>query len=571
VRLLLILIVITIVVTVCLAYVQEVKNPFLTSGDVQLQPGDLTLVTWLNPLSHPSVKIVRDGQAKAETQDVPKYKVFERIIINDKPYENKFRDVILTAVFTSPSGKKTTFWGFYDGDGKGGQTGNVWKLRFMPDEVGTWKYTYSWSDGTAGGSGTFRCVSAGAGKGVLKPYVKNPRWVAYNGVEPVFLRSYYVGKLTHTSLDWSIKHVYQPLIDRGYNHIQYLGTLFGWMTNKFEDAPDPAITHGTGHGSKQNLDAWKLVESHFMWLNDRNIAVHHWTGLANAYAYRHGGIDWRWQDMSPAEREIHIRYIMSRLAPLANQAGWGFWFETGAPADFMKLVAKYDPWDHLRGHQGHYNDLNDSRRSVRPEETWVNVSFPGKYSRDSAVVHKLIKDYYEKEIGNDYTPLVLNESGLWAVKGVAQQADKLRRAAWGVTTANAYFVWRWVTSGSRSAPAQAASQMFATPAAKYMEVLYDVMSNEVEFGEMRSHDELLIDAPETTFCLAEIGRQYLVYDEEGGSFSLKVARQTYDATWIDTKTGKKTYAGTVKGTGSAMKFTTPDTNTDWVLVLRARQ
>jgi hypothetical protein len=43
----------------------------------------------------------------AAAQDVPKYKVFESIITNGKPYKNKFRDVTLTAVFTSPSGKKT--------------------------------------------------------------------------------------------------------------------------------------------------------------------------------------------------------------------------------------------------------------------------------------------------------------------------------------------------------------------------------------------------------------------------------------------------------------------------------
>jgi hypothetical protein len=38
--------------------------------------------------------------------------------------------------------------------------------------------------------------------------------------------------------------------------------------------------------------------------------------------------------MSEAEREFHVRYSMSRLAPLANQAGWGYWCETAAPKEF---------------------------------------------------------------------------------------------------------------------------------------------------------------------------------------------------------------------------------------------
>jgi len=54
----------------------------------------------------------------------------------------------------------------------------------MPDELGQWQYCWYWSDGTRGGTGTFTCVAEGAGKGVLRPYVENPHWLAYNGTEP---------------------------------------------------------------------------------------------------------------------------------------------------------------------------------------------------------------------------------------------------------------------------------------------------------------------------------------------------------------------------------------------------
>ena len=105
--------------------------------------------------------------------DVALYKVFERTVTNTNSYANKFIDVELEAEFTSPSGTTTRWRGFFDGDGRGGgdcQTGNTWRLRFMPDEVGTWDYAYSWTDGTAGGSGRFDCVRDGAGKGVIRAY-----------------------------------------------------------------------------------------------------------------------------------------------------------------------------------------------------------------------------------------------------------------------------------------------------------------------------------------------------------------------------------------------------------------
>jgi len=102
------------------------------------------------------------------------YGVFETQVTNGKTYSNPFdfNVIELQAAFTSPSGATKSFFGFYDGDGAGGQTGNVWKLRFMPDEVGTWTYSYSWTDGSPGGTGSFTVIDSGLG-GPLKVAADN--------------------------------------------------------------------------------------------------------------------------------------------------------------------------------------------------------------------------------------------------------------------------------------------------------------------------------------------------------------------------------------------------------------
>ena len=62
--------------------------------------------------------------------------VLELKLKTRKKYENPFLDVELNCSFMSPSGKEYVMPGFYDGDG-------IWKVRFSPNEVGTWSYKTS--------------------------------------------------------------------------------------------------------------------------------------------------------------------------------------------------------------------------------------------------------------------------------------------------------------------------------------------------------------------------------------------------------------------------------------------
>lgn len=60
---------------------------------------------------------------------------------------NPFLDYRLQVVFTGPSGQVYDVPGFYDGDGRGGDTGNVWRVRFTPDEPGDWTWASSFCEG----------------------------------------------------------------------------------------------------------------------------------------------------------------------------------------------------------------------------------------------------------------------------------------------------------------------------------------------------------------------------------------------------------------------------------------
>jgi CubicO group peptidase (beta-lactamase class C family) len=60
---------------------------------------------------------------------------------------NPFLDYRLQVAIAGPSGQTYSVPGFFDGDGHGHGTGEVWRVRFSPDEAGRWSYTASFREG----------------------------------------------------------------------------------------------------------------------------------------------------------------------------------------------------------------------------------------------------------------------------------------------------------------------------------------------------------------------------------------------------------------------------------------
>jgi len=332
---------------------------------------DLTLKTIV-------FKFVLLGILFAQTTTVPLYRVFEREITNNKVYSNSFKDVTLNVQYQAPSGRLYNFWGFYDGDGKGNSKGTIWKIRFMPNEPGKWTYIYTWSDGSKGGKGKINCISKGAGKGILQPYAKNPHWFAYNGTDPVWIKSYY--ETGHGSIgqdfDWIVENVYSKFVNAGYNHLQINWLLslccFGQY---YKDGPEPETLdlslyqQGDLFGS-MNLDVWKRMERNLGWLNDHNIGVHMFLGVDGS---RNDGPDW--SKLSFEEQDWFVRYMVARLAPYANLAGWNFvWEVPGDREDkelgFIRLIEKYDIFNHLRTYE---DEMPRDNEYDRPEYTFAAV------------------------------------------------------------------------------------------------------------------------------------------------------------------------------------------------------
>ena len=99
---------------------------YLASTAVQAQTIEGSLVKW-QPF-----QLSFQGPAASESDNSP----------------NPFLDYRLQVSFNGPSGQVYLVPGFFDGDGLGGGTGDKWRVRFSPDEAGTWNWTASFRSGS---------------------------------------------------------------------------------------------------------------------------------------------------------------------------------------------------------------------------------------------------------------------------------------------------------------------------------------------------------------------------------------------------------------------------------------
>ncbi len=527
----------------------------------------------------------------AQTPEVSIYRIFEKSIDNSKNYPNKFTDIELRCSYTAPSGKKWNFFGFFDGDGKGGgnkSSGNVWKLRFMPDEPGLWRYQWTWSDGSTGGQGEFSCVSDGAGKGILRAYAQNPRWLAYNGTEPVFIKAYYesgTGSLSQP-FDWVVNNVYQVLIDNGYNYLQVNWLLPLCRSSVvYTDGPAQSVTdlelYESGKASStMKLNVWKLLETHVDWLNERNVAIHPFMGFSGG---KNGGLDWA--VLSDKEKDFFVRYVIARLAPFANIACWNYVWEVDGNDEkgelaLMRLIQKYDVFNHLRTYQ---DEMPVNNEFKRPEYTYASVENHLDEAKKDRDQWKEGWTHHDACLVNTAgKPVIMVEgNALWVrywktVNDIGATPDNLRQAAWGCITAGASFIWsgHWepplVATGPKGLPFTDNSNAYR-PSARQLDVLSKVMTEEVIFHRMTPNDALLSSHDkQKVWCLAEPGNQYLVFSTGGKSFSLNLQSGSYtENKWIDTKTGTMISYGTIEVPNQQNRaFSPPSSSTDWVLLLR---
>jgi Fibronectin type III domain. len=473
--------------------------------------------------------IVVLSKASFALTDVGKWKRFEVSYSNTTWNGNPF-DLLLDGVFTHTGSEDIkTMPGFYAGN-------NTWKIFFMPDKLGEWKFATQSPDSDLNGkTGSFNCVTSGL-PGQLVP-VGN-RWKLEDGGFTVPILIYTQGFLRE---------------ENGYTDFNEF-LLFARDT-----MGSPII--------KQNM------------------------GVYNKPDTTEGGEVWA---IKGEEFNIPMFDRMNRRYDALRDAGMGFYFflygddEDKPPWGgqsiqeiryFRYMIARFSAYSTVIWDTG--TDIGEYRTNnwIDWFPDWFNQNDPyghpvtSRTGGGSGGKHPNKGTYYSD--GDDDLPAHSTLVNTWNSRSVPTaftdnwhenvprggfDEHKIRRAVWeaGLVGGTAVsFGNNYTMDRTLPFPQTFQSAPYLGYAAKFFKQSISYL------GTLDPHDELVVSGSSVVLS-ADPGKEYVAYLNTGGTvqIDLSAVSGTTAVEWYNPRTG--VYSGQTTTGGGILTFTAADSN-DWVL------
>lgn len=465
---------------------------------------------------------------------VGKWDRFEVAITNSNTYNDPYRDVTLNVTYTKPNGSRVNFWGFYDGNA-------TWRIRFMPDQLGSWTYRATFSDGAPGKTGSFKCVSSSI-PGMISKDETNPIWFGFKGGKHILIRSFHGGPplLAYDFSDTNRKYFLDWINQQGYNMLSVND-----FAEKGYNIPDLWPL---------NAKAYRQIEKVLNNLAARRIIF-----------YSFGGLLPRDENLPSTEADeiLLVNYYLARLAPYWNivlnvsgaEANFGNYINSIKINRVGTELKKRDVFGHVIGN--HNKNGDDPYRN----QPWVGY---GTLQVEETDLYAL--NAYFLRNHTDTKPMYAHES-LWP-GNILQPADNfdaatIRKHAW-VHMLSATSLNYGDMDGNNTSGFSGTLNL-----ADKIQSRHDIVDNVWDFMEtipfykMKPSQSLVTNG----FCLAEPGRQYLIYLPARGSVSIDVQEgKTYNVKWINAQNPLRDQRS-VGTTTTGQRLTSPTDGNDWLVYL----
>jgi hypothetical protein len=488
---------------------------------------------------------VVSAAAGAQTAKVKQWDRFEAAVTNTKPYANPYKDVELIVTYTKPNGDKVDFWGFHDG-------GQTWRIRFMPDVKGKWTYEARFTDNHPGAKGSFEVTQSDL-PGMISQYEANPIWFGYRNGKRALIRSFHVGD-RFFARNWdaaSRKAFLDWFENQGYNTISIASHYLNRTVEKRgKDWNTPDLY-------PLNAAEFQSLESMLDELNRRRILVFPFAGFFGKES------DF---PREPGEQERYVRYTLARLGPY-----WNHFLLVGGPEPLLKknphltfeevnrlggLIQRLDPFGHLLSVH--------NATGVEPfkDQAWTSYGVvQGPKTLDPAVLSKgLLAMHHPSK------PLFAQET-LWPGNTFGHPKYTLTHVR-----KNAYVVLFSAAALNYADMAGSSSSGFtgSMDMSEKIQERHDLIRriwnyfDTLPFERMKPRQDLV----DNGYCLAEAGREYLVYLDKPGAVKIKLdSSARYTAQWINAQNTSESRPARPTSPGT---YETPPGGDDWLLRLRRK-
>lgn len=326
-----------------------------------------------------------------QAQTVEKWSVFELTLEGSKE-GNPFVGIELSAEFTNGS-KSYRPEGFYDGNG-------VFKVRFMPDDVGVWTYeTFSNQEDLDGKKGKFTCTEpSGENHGPIR--IRDQYHFAYEDGTPFY-------PFGTTIYEWPYQDekrkqtTIETLKTSPFNKARFLA--IPPYNNRYVEGPLKLEDFPFEGTSKENWDFSRFNPSFFQNLERcveqlRDIGVQ-----ADMILFRpYDDGKWGFDQMDQETNKRFVKYMMARFAAYRN-----IWWSLANENSFIDsmtdeewdeiflLVQEKDPYQHLRS-------IHNAGRIYNYTHPWVtHVSLQYYNAVRVPAVTPLIRDLIKKPVVHD--------------------------------------------------------------------------------------------------------------------------------------------------------------------------
>ncbi len=534
----------------------------------------------------------------AKSQHIHKWEVYPIVFTANGQYSNPYADIpvhksedLLRVTFKGIDGeakdKTLEIVGYWDG-------GNEWKVNFAAPYTGTWEYVSQSDDmGLNGVAGTIEVSEWGEKELKSNPTRNGLIRVREDGKNAGHYFEYDSGEpflwIGDTWWNWTNRRIhfetFQKMVDnraeKGFN----VGQLF---------------VPGNGWGRESSLldesysvldaDHARKVEQMVAYANSKGITVwiHGWWSRPelNKKIGAEKMKRW-WRYLVHRFGAYNVVWVLAGEYNMHNNAGFdiGFWKELG------ELVKEEDPYQRIVSlhntppfWDGGAEAPQWSTGEVLHNEPWLDYnqsqSGHGKYANEMIPV--IVATEYQRQPAK---PIVVTEPWYEFVEGNPTGKD-IRLAAWGAVLSGAAghtygggHVWlasvpEAPSRGGGAWPIEVGAEIesFDYEGAVSMQHLATFFKK-VKWWDMKPLPELVSDSPQP-FCLANPGKEYVVYLRYGGMIHLDMGEtaegKQFNFYWYNPATGESTSGKKVTG-GRKVQFTAPGMYpgtleySDWVL------